>query len=105
MTPLKNPSFPADGTRFAHVRKDFTISVRREDTETGLYSKISITRLDERNVRLKCRDWHGTKSVVVLDLSVGTAELLAPILGIEAQAEVWTALVIERCAEFLEYYE
>ena len=105
MAPLKNPSFPADGTRFAHVRKDFTISVRRDDPETGLHSKVSITRLDEKNVRLKCRDWHGTKSVVVLDLSAGTAELLVPILGIEAQAEVWTAVVIERCVEFLEYYE
>lgn len=105
MTPLKNPSLPADGSRFAHVRKDFTISVRRHDPETGLHSKVSITRLDEKQVRLKSRDWHGTKSVVILNLSEGTAELLTPVLGIDAQAEVWTAVVIERCVEFLEYYE
>lgn len=105
MTQLKNRAFPADGTRFAHMRKDFKITIRRDDPETRLHCKVSIARVDVNNVRLTSRDWHGTKSVVMLNLSAGTAELLQPILGIDAQSEAWTAMVIEKCVEFLEYYE
>lgn len=105
MAQLKNPTFPADGTRFAHVRKDFKITIRRDDSETGLHCKVSIARLDASNVRLTSKDWHGTKSVVMLNLTDSTAELIQPILGIDAQADAWTAVVIEKCVEFLEYYE
>lgn len=105
MAQLKNPAFPANGTRFAHVRKDFKITIRRDDPETGMHCKVSIARVDANNVRLTSKDWHGTKSVVMLNLADSTAELIEPILGIDAQAESWTAVVIEKCVGFLEYYE
>lgn len=105
MTQLKNPIFHADGIRFAHVRRDFKVTIRRDDPETGMHCKVSIDRVDANNVRLTSKDWHGTKSVVMLNLTDSTAELIQPILGIDAQAESWTAVVIEKCVEFLEYYE
>lgn len=105
MQPLNNPAVRADGTPFSHVKQNCEITLRRNDSKTGMYSKVSIARLDANRIRLKSRDYDGTKSVVVLDLSNNTAELIKPLLGIDAQVEVWTSLVIEQCVEALEYYE
>jgi hypothetical protein len=99
------PAVPVDGSEFQHIPVNRKILITEVDPETGRKNKVSIERTTEQNVRLKWRDWHGAKSLVIIDLKTSTARTLNDgiMKGNLDWARAGVSVVVAECLRYLRH--
>jgi hypothetical protein len=105
MKTLKNPLVAVDVAVFSNIPLNRKVVIHDFDPETGRRAKASIARISEQTIRLQYTDWQEVKSVVLLDLEEGAAELVMPYLGEVGEVSAWVGIVIGKCHRYLRHDE